>query len=301
MKACRIASIFAFAGLAILQACGELPKADTRPVAAGLAPDASLPPRVDETVGVANTEREHVDVQFVQGQTRISAPPCSRVYIAVAEGKATTARDVLETGDTMIIKFPDETFVNVEGLALRVIQPFTCALRDKPGPQISYRRARTSPELSWGPGGKMHAHLDVATDVSPDLYLGRLEGTLGVAEHAHDTSIEILAAVEASGTFTLDGRPQHVGPRQIVTVPKNARHSWKPDPGTKLVAWQIYLPPGPEQRFVLLDVEYRYPDPMPDAGKYVPRTYPMRPLWCPIEEWLPYDHTCLIRAPATAP
>lgn len=301
MKACRYASVFAL-GAAIVQACGgDLPKADVGPVTVGPA-DASLPTRVDEVVGPQNLEREHVDAQFVQGQTRISAPPCSRVYIAVAEGKATSARDVLEAGDVMIIKYPDDTFVNVEGLALRVIQPFTCSLRDKPGPEISYRRARQSPELSWGPGGNMHAHLDVATDVSPDLYLGRLEGTLGVAEHKHEGSIEILAAVEASGTLTLDGKPQRIGARTIVSIPKNAPHSWKPDPGTKLVAWQLYLPPGPEQRFVLLDAEYKDAgSPKFDAGHSASVPYATRPAWCPIEEWLPFEHTCLRAGPFGAP
>lgn len=61
----------------------------------------------------------------------------------------------------------------------------------------------------------MHAHLDVEADVSgtPSLYLGRLSGTAGVAEHVHATWMRILAAVEASGTFTLAGAARRLGPR----------------------------------------------------------------------------------------
>ena len=38
----------------------------------------------------------------------------------------------------------------------------------------------------------------------------------------------------------------------MVPVPPGVKHSWKPDPGTKLVAVQFYSPPGPEQRFKAL-------------------------------------------------
>lgn len=258
MKACRSACVFAL-GVAIVEACGgDLPKVETAAVPPGLPPDASLPPLVVERD--AAVDENALDARFIQGQTRIAAPACSRVFIAVAEGKATTAKDELAAGDVMIVKYPDAMYVNVDGLALRVIQPFRCSLDDKPGPEVAFRRAKQAPELSWGPGGKMHAHLDVGTDISPDLYLGRLSGTLGVAEHVHADSIEILAAIKADGTFTLNGKPQPLVSRQIVTVPKNTPHSWKPQVGKELVAIQMYLPPGPEQRFVKLDAEYK------DAG-----------------------------------
>jgi hypothetical protein len=44
-------------------------------------------------------------------------------------------------------------------------------------------------------------------------------------------------------------------------VPPDTKHAWKPDPGSKLVAIQMYDPPGPEQRFVALANAAR------DAGK----------------------------------
>lgn len=250
MKACRFACVCAL-GAAILEACGDLPKADTRPVT-GLPPDASAPP---EVVALdAAVDPDMVEAQFVQGQTRIAAPPCSRVFIAVADGKVTAGHDVLERGDVMIVKYPDDGYVNVEGLAVRVTQPFACTLRDKPGPEVSIRKAAVGRDLSWA-HGEMHAHLDVGKDVSPDLYLGRLEGTAGVAEHRHATSVEILAAVEGSGIFTLNGAEKRIGPRTIVTVPKDAPHAWRPDTGSKLVAIQMYVPPGPEMRFLQLDAD----------------------------------------------
>ena len=89
----------------------------------------------------------------------------------------------------------------------------------------------------------------MGADVSPNAYMGRLEGIAPVAEHVHPDSWEILCAVDAAGTFTLDGKDQRLGPKQIVVVPPNTKHAWKPDDGKKLVAIQLYGPPGPEQRF----------------------------------------------------
>jgi mannose-6-phosphate isomerase-like protein (cupin superfamily) len=98
----------------------------------------------------------------------------------------------------------------------------------------------------------MAARLDVASKVSPELYLGRLEGTAPVSEHMHASSWEILAAVEANGVFSLEGTEGRLAARQVVVVPPGAKHAWKPEPGSKLVAVQMYSPPGPEQRFVAL-------------------------------------------------
>ena len=95
----------------------------------------------------------------------------------------------------------------------------------------------------------MHAHLDVEGEAAQLAYLGRLDGSAPVAEHVHESSWEVLCAVDAAGTFTLAGREERLAPRQIVVVPPNTKHSWRPDAGSNLVALQMYAPPGPEQRF----------------------------------------------------
>src|SRR5262249_14900617 len=98
-------------------------------------------------------------------------------------------------------------------------------------------------------GGKMHARLDVESSLSPLAYFGRLDGTAPVAEHVHDGAWEILCPFEGAGIFTLAGAEARLGLRQIVMVPPGTKHAWKPDDGVKLVAFQMYTPPGPEQRF----------------------------------------------------
>jgi mannose-6-phosphate isomerase-like protein (cupin superfamily) len=65
----------------------------------------------------------------------------------------------------------------------------------------------------------------------------------------HEPSTEILIAVEASGTLIIDGKAQHLASRQVVAIAPGAKHSYVPDAGTKLVAFQMYTPPGPEERF----------------------------------------------------
>ncbi len=101
----------------------------------------------------------------------------------------------------------------------------------------------------------MTARLDVSGGVASGLYLGRLAGSAPVKEHDHPNSWEILCAVEASGTFSLDGVQARLGKRQVVVIPPGKRHAWQPDEGTSLVGIQIYAPPGPEQRFKALAAE----------------------------------------------
>jgi len=258
VNTCRVASVFAFGALFVagaIEACGgDLPKADTRPVAPGLPPDASLPPQV--IAGDAATPAPALDVAFFDTRTKLTGPPCSRLFIVAAKGTVTLASEVLRTGDVMVVQYPDELYADPDGLAVRAVQPFNCSIRDKPGPVVSVRRAASARELTWA-HGEMHAHLDVGAEVSPDLYVGRLEGKAAVGEHRHETATEILVAIEAAGTLTIGGVPHQLGNRQIVTVPKNTLHSWAPDPGSKLVAVQFYAPPGPEQRFLALDAAER--------------------------------------------
>jgi quercetin dioxygenase-like cupin family protein len=127
-----------------------------------------------------------------------------------------------------------------------------CAIDDHPPLVFEMTPSSASRELRWA-NGRMTAHLDVGPPLSTELYMGRLAGTAPVAEHTHPTSWEVLAALEGSGIFTLDGREQRLVAPQLVVVPPNTKHAWKPDPGTRLQAIQVYAPPGPEQRFLALD------------------------------------------------
>jgi len=273
VKSCRTASIFAFAGLGALPAvgaCRETPHAEVPPVTTARpdtvlvgetpsakgdaaldagpgAPAASLVPDDAGAARVAPVKAVFVDVPGA-----VAAELCTRTLVAVAKGKVTAQGETLAAGDVLVVTYPDPLKLEGSGLALVVTEALAaCAPVPRPPLDKKVVRATSAPKLEWAHGG-MSARLDVGAKVSPGVYLGRLEGTSAVAEHTHVGSWEILAAVEAGGSFVLEGTEGRLGPRQIVMVPPGAKHAWTPDPSTRLTAIQLYAPPGPEQRFVTL-------------------------------------------------
>jgi mannose-6-phosphate isomerase-like protein (cupin superfamily) len=186
-----------------------------------------------------------------------SSAACEVRFLAAASGDVLVSRGPeeqhLSPGDVLVVQGPGR--IRASGKAVVVAaaySPQRCDEAIAAGHRgWSIARADTAPELSWAgtSGGSMHAHLDVQDFKSPSVYFGRLSGDAAVAEHAHDGSREVLCALQASGTFTLDGVAHHLGPRECVQVPPSARHAYRPDPGTGIVAFQMYAPPGPEQRF----------------------------------------------------
>jgi quercetin dioxygenase-like cupin family protein len=200
-----------------------------------------------------------VQARFVDGPASLVGGPCVRVLVAAVRGPVSVTSDPAGVKDTLgagdVGVYANASTFDLKGAGLAVAATYTpktpCNVKAALPLEHVMVKASAAPELRWAKGA-MSAHLDVGTKLSPDVYLGRLEGTAAVPEHNHPTSWEILAAVEASGTFVLGGTEGRLGPKQIVVVPPGAKHAWKPDPGSKLVAIQLYTPPGPEQRFVAL-------------------------------------------------
>lgn len=195
---------------------------------------------------------------------------CQEIFVTPVKGSARAGAEKLATGDVLAVmgeggaSAPDLA-VSGDGVVLVAtarILPCEGGMSaggggPKPGKaRVRVVRATAASELAFM-GGDMRAHLDLDDrDVAPSAYLGRLSGTASVPEHAHPGSWELLCALEASGTFTLAGQDQHLGVRSCVVVPPDTKHSWKPDAGSKLVAVQMYSPPGPEQRFKKLAADY---------------------------------------------
>jgi quercetin dioxygenase-like cupin family protein len=155
--------------------------------------------------------------------------------------------ETLTAGDVLVAR--GEGMFDMKGVGLVAVarvMPKTCTPASAVDKKVV--RGTVAPPLTWAHGA-MTAHLDVDEQTSPDLYVGRLEGTAPVAEHAHAGVYEILCAVQADGVLTIDGRPQIVRAKTCNVIPPDAKHSWVPAPGAKLVAIQMYAPPGPEERF----------------------------------------------------
>jgi mannose-6-phosphate isomerase-like protein (cupin superfamily) len=203
----------------------------------------SLPPRPDAAI---------VDVPAPEK----TFDRCAKVAVTATKGTVTAFGETLAPGDVLVLEWPRALKLDGAGQAVvaAMARSGACPAGSEHATEKRVVRASAAPGLAWA-NGQMRAHLDIGQDILPEFYLGRLEGTLPVAEHAHDESWEVLCALEASGTFTLNGRDNRLGPGGCVALPPGARHAWKPDPGTRLVAVQIYSPPGPEQRFKKLAQE----------------------------------------------
>jgi len=176
---------------------------------------------------------------------------CKRTFVAVARGSATIDGRTLGPGDVLVMLHAPPLDVAGKGLvafASVSLPPERCPTRARPAAQYTPVMGTEARELTWGQG-TMSAHLDVERERAPEAYLGRLAGTASVAEHAHAGSWEVLFALEASGTFTVNGEPHRLAANDVLFVPAGARHAWSPDPGSHLEAIQMYVPPGPEQRF----------------------------------------------------
>ena len=274
MKSCRAASVAAMGTLLVIAAassCREPARPDIPPVTTARADDggpvlgiAALEGGAAEASVVKNGESP-VKAKFVDTPAKLEAGACRRVLVAVVKGKVTALGETLAPGDVLVVTHGVSFDASGQGTVVwaDIEMSGDCAVLSRPAPAKKVVRAGAAPELRWA-HGTMTAHLDVPTNppkgdpasppqpvsLSPELYLGRLEGTAGVPEHDHSGSWEILAAVEANGTFVLDGTEGRLGPRQIVMVPPGSKHAWRPEPGSKLVAIQMYAPPGPEQRFL---------------------------------------------------
>jgi quercetin dioxygenase-like cupin family protein len=274
VRACATASAVGAAvlmAIAAVGACHEPQVADVPPLTVAVPPSgaasapasaaASAPAATSVSAAAsasapalaAASAEPPVKAAFVDLPSKLENGSCTRVVVAVVKGKLTAAKETLAAGDVLVLANAPEMALTGSGLALVARAPITpCVVKVGLATEKTVVRATAARELTWA-GGTMHAHLDVAKKVSPEVYLGRLEGTAAVPEHTHPGTWEVLAAVEAAGTFTLAGAPQRLVPRQIVYVPPDTKHAWRPDAGEKLVAIQLYDPPGPEQRFVALD------------------------------------------------
>lgn len=271
MRSCRNASVIAavvMAPMIAIGACRDPERPEMPPVTSAQPPpgeqtiaqaDGSTPMRTTASVAPP------VSAWFADAPTKIEVGACDHVYIAVVKGKVSALKDNLVPGDVLLGTLNNGTIdLGGSGTVVVVKRPMPhSASTELCKPQSAFAvvaRGEKSQKVEWA-SGAMRAFFDVPVRLSPELYLGRLEGTAAVAEHNHPTSWEVIAAVDASGTFVLDGTEGKLGPRQVVAVPPGAKHAWKPDPGSKLTAIQMYIPPGPEQRFVALAAGEK------DAGK----------------------------------
>lgn len=131
--------------------------------------------------------------------------------------------------------------------------------RTRPSP-IESRDMTAVPDLAWGKGA-MHARIGFESGrASFGILLASKDAP--VAAHVHDASWEILAPLWADGTARVASQPGSqemsdipMSDGTVAAIPKGALHAWVPGKKKPLLAVQMYLPPGPEQRFKKLAEE----------------------------------------------
>jgi mannose-6-phosphate isomerase-like protein (cupin superfamily) len=255
VKPAALAAMFVLAAVAASAGCSK--KESTGTV---VGPPLTYEPRdagfPASDAGLEPASKSPVLAVFVDLQPRgapVKVRACEYVVLAIAKGHASVLGEELGVGDTAVFHGAGGFDVKGEGLGLlAAIHDETCT-----GPSPDERmtkvvvKASRAPDLAWA-GGKMHAHLDVQTELGRSAYVGRLEVGAAVPEHQHDGSWEVLATIEGKGTLTVAGKPIELAPRSVVAIPPATKHAFVPTDGAHLVAIQIYTPPGPEERFKAL-------------------------------------------------
>jgi quercetin dioxygenase-like cupin family protein len=119
-----------------------------------------------------------------------------------------------------------------------------------PAPVVVVVRKSEAPAYEIAKGkGTARLYLNAGTaSKAVALTVLTLEPGAQVPEHVHETSEEILYIERGTVMMTVDGVEVSAGPGDVVRIPANVKHSAKVDKEA-MSAVQLYLPPGPEQRF----------------------------------------------------
>lgn len=120
----------------------------------------------------------------------------------------------------------------------------------RPAPVTSVELDK-QPDLAWG-GGAYHARLGFE-DGSASLGALMASKNAPVRQNVHEREWEILAILSGDGTLvrTRDGREDAtpIAAGTFVSIAPGVPHAYRPAGTSPLVAVQLFLPPGPEQRF----------------------------------------------------
>ncbi|NUO48979.1 MAG: cupin domain-containing protein [Polyangiaceae bacterium] len=180
--------------------------------------------------------------------TKAAAPP---------PPTTSTAQDF----DGVVFFDGDFSFKSLEGtrVLLAVVDLPEDMRSKKPAPfdsRASSFTLRGGTNLSWADGA-MGARIAVEQDpilqrtVASVTFLG-IGSPKGVAEHVHENEWEMLAILSGAGTMTVgkgaEAKKVDVRPGSLVAIPKGTPHAFAPSE-LPVTAIQLYVPPGPEQRF----------------------------------------------------
>ncbi|HEU4404914.1 MAG TPA: cupin domain-containing protein [Polyangiaceae bacterium] len=140
-------------------------------------------------------------------------------------------------------------------LLVQIARPASPAANaPRTGPAFEVQRLREQGDLVWGRGAFRARPAFEGPARAASFGLLRGAPSAPVALHKHEGSWEILIALRAEGTFRLDtgsgqGTPRPLQDGRALAIPPEAPHAWEPAGTRPLIGVQLYVPPGPEQRF----------------------------------------------------
>jgi mannose-6-phosphate isomerase-like protein (cupin superfamily) len=123
-----------------------------------------------------------------------------------------------------------------------------------PDPRTPIFNLRGATDLAWASGGfgaKILVDPTLARSMASVTLLG-IGSPTGVAAHVHENEWEMLAILSGAGTMSLgkgtEAKRVEVRPGSLIAIPKGTLHAFVPTE-LPVTAIQLYVPPGPEQRF----------------------------------------------------
>lgn len=215
-----------------------------------------------------------------EGGTLAAMKPWS-AFAAPGAGLSLTAD--AEGGLVLVVAYPIEGKLADQIAALRKSDK-AVYWSERPGSFVIDDLERIEAQ-TWA-GGGAHAWLGLEQERSPNAYLGLLliSGETPVADHGHEVAWEILFPLRGEGSLVLSGqgaassegfpRDVPVRPGEVVTMPPGVHHAYNPGGDEPLLAVQLFVPPGPEQRYRTLARDAAKGLPASSAAPRLPRVAP---------------------------
>ncbi len=161
-------------------------------------------------------------------------------------------------GSVLLVAYPLEGSLDLALAAVRKSEK--AVFWDKRPGSFAVQDLERAERLSWAHDAA-HAWVGFEQDRSPKAYLGllHLDAKLPVAEHQHANSWEVIVPVQGAGALALAGerveanasasRRVDVRPGDVIMIPPGVAHSYEPAVQESLLVVQLFVPPGPQQRY----------------------------------------------------
>jgi len=184
---------------------------------------------------------------------RFEASPCQEVLVFVEKGTVRARMTWIEAGRAARFRAPTVLqAMSDDGAELFAVAALS---EDAPVEAVDWGRTPEDPvcladleEVVVSDPERSGPFVHAGGRLSVMIYLDS-DPTLGVPEHIHERSAEVLWIQDGSGTMRVGDGTRSIQPGTFVYVPPQTLHGFVPDGTRPLFAYQVYTPSGPEQRF----------------------------------------------------